>query len=134
MTSGLETDEDGFQRGLLLVVVWVGIAQSQFSAHHIYFLAHLRRAVYMECTLGEMSGEGKTCLCNHIGVAKVLFSYLNLNFKHSVGRQSGKTIQKSSFGGHCSCAPCRYVPITLPRIFTPMGSASCILYTNFEVL
>ena len=30
---------DNFQREFPLALVWVGVANSQFSAHHIYFLA-----------------------------------------------------------------------------------------------
>ena len=39
--------------GIPLLLPWLGAAQAYFSAHHTYFLAHLRRTVYMECTLGS---------------------------------------------------------------------------------
>ena len=51
LESGVETDGNRFQLGVLLILVWIGAVQSQFLAHQIYFLAYFQCVVYMERTL-----------------------------------------------------------------------------------
>ena len=49
-----------------------------------------------------MPRRGKTCFYTHVGEAKALFSYINLQVTDSVG---GKTMQNFSFGGNAPTPP-----------------------------